>query len=243
MGIWRKLVEINKMTKLKLGTLFLVLFSFTLFSQKESSYQKEGYTKLFNGKDLTRWKIPEENKGHWSVIDNVIDSDARSESKKEKHLWSKKEYTDFKLYIKWRFKGYGDYLFKMPPILPNGNYLVDKKGEKITKLQPNADSGILLKGVGQTNLWYWEIGSEELWSVRNNKKLPKDVRVAATLSSNEDSPVGFWNSFDIIVKGNRITIKNNAIIVIDNAFYPGLDIKGWICLQNHGDYIKKTKKS
>lgn len=230
------------MIKLKSATLFIVLFSFSLFSQKENNYQKERYTKLFNGKDLTGWKIPEENKGHWSVIDNVIDCDARSESKKEKHLWSEKEYTDFKLHIEWRFKGYGDHLFKLPTILPNGDYLVDKNGEKITKLQPNADSGIILKGVGQTNLWCWAIGSGELWSVRNNKKLPEEVRAAATPKSNEDNPVGFWNSFDITVKGNRITIKNNGIIVIDNAFYPGLDIKGPIGLQNHGGLHKKTKK-
>ncbi|MEA3461228.1 MAG: hypothetical protein U9R49_05050 [Bacteroidota bacterium] len=33
-------------------------------------------------------------------------------------------------------------------------------------LRPNSDSGILLKGVGQANLWCWSVGSGELWSGR-----------------------------------------------------------------------------
>jgi len=52
----------------------------------------EGFTPLFNGKDLTNWVVPEGDNGHWQVIDGVIDYDACSESPaKDKNLWTAKE--------------------------------------------------------------------------------------------------------------------------------------------------------
>src|SRR5688572_31859437 len=64
----------------------------------------EGFTPLFNGKDLTGWKVPEGDNGHWIVVDGVIDYDARSEAKKDKHLWTEREYGDFVLRVEWRLK-------------------------------------------------------------------------------------------------------------------------------------------
>ena len=100
----------------------------------------------------------------------------------------------------------------------------------------------LLKGAGQANLWCWAVGSGELWSIRNNKDLPAEVRAAAVPSVNADNLVGHWNVFDIIVKGERITIINNGQIVIDNAYYPGLNVKGPIGLQHHGGINPDTGK-
>ena len=42
-----------------------------------------GFIALFNGKDLTGWKVPEGDGGHWKVVDGVIDYDAQSEAKGE----------------------------------------------------------------------------------------------------------------------------------------------------------------
>ena len=226
-----------------IGTaLVLFLFSVTCFSQKNCVFNDEGFIPLFNGQNLSGWKVPVGDNGHWSVIDGVIDYDARSESQGDKNLWSEKEYKDFTLHVEWRFKGYGDHLFKLPTILPSGEYLRDENGETIEPLGPNSDSGILLKGVGQTNLWCWSVGSGELWSVRTNKELPAEARAAAVPISNQDHPVGFWNAFDITVKGEYITIKNNGIVVINNAHYPGLNVKGPIGLQHHGGIDRKTGK-
>src|SRR5258706_5512979 len=63
-----------------------------------------GFVPLFNGKDLSGWKIPEGDNGHWKVVDGVIDYDARSEAKSEKHLFTEKEYGDFTLKVDWRLK-------------------------------------------------------------------------------------------------------------------------------------------
>ncbi len=220
----------------------LFIFSTTSFAQGKVLFEAEGFTELFNGKDLSGWKAPEGDNGHWSVIDGVIDYDARSEASGDKNLWSEKEYTDFKLHVEWRFKGYGDHLFPLPTILPSGDYLRDENGKIVEPLGPNSDSGILLKGVGQTNLWCWSVGSGELWSVRNNQSLPAEVRAAAVPKENADQPVGQWNAFDIAVVGDRITIVNNGITVIDNALYPGLDKTGPIGFQHHGGINPKTGK-
>jgi len=232
------------MKRLQIAVLPLLVFliPIALLAQETEMYQEAGYTNLFNGKDLSGWKVPAGDNGHWSVIDGVIDYDARSEASGDKNLWSEKEYTDFILHVEWRFKGYGDHLFPLPTILPDGTYLTDESGKTIEPLGPNSDSGILLKGVGQTNLWCWSVGSGELWSVRNNRDLPADVRAAAVPSENRDMPVGYWNAFDIIVKGDRITVANNGVVVIDNALFPGLDTTGPIGFQHHGGINAETGK-
>ena len=222
--------------------LILFVFPGTGFAQNKCVFEKEGYTQLFNGKDLTGWKIPEGDNGHWSVIDGVIDYDARSEAKGDKSLWTKQDFKDFKLHIEWRFKGYGDHLFSMPIILPSGDLAKDANGEVVNKMVPNSDSGILLKGAGQTNLWCWPVGSGELWSIRNDKSLPAEVRAAAVPKENADKPVGQWNAFDITIKGDKVTIVNNGVLVIDNVPYPAMDVTGPIGLQHHGGVNAKTGK-
>ncbi len=222
--------------------LILLLTAGNSFAQEQCIYEEMGFTKLFNGSDLTGWKTPDGDNGHWSVIDGVIDYDARSEATGDKNLWSEGEYEDFVLHVEWRFKGYGDHLFPLPTILPDGSYVKDAAGNTVEPLGPNSDSGILLKGAGQTNLWCWSVGSGELWSVRNNQDLPAEARAAAVPSENADRPVGQWNAFDIVVKGERITVINNGIVVIHNALFPGLDIKGPIGFQHHGGVHPETGK-
>jgi len=222
--------------------LIILAFALTCQAQEYDIYEEMGYTSLFNGKDLSGWIIPEGDNGHWSVIDGVIDYDAQSEATGKKDLMSEKEYHNFVLHIEWRFKGYGDHLFPLPTILPDGSYLKDSEGKNVAPLRPNSDSGILLKGVGQTNLWCWSVGSGELWSIRNNQDLAPEVRAAAVPIENADKPVGQWNAFDIVVRGERITIMNNGVIVINNALYPGLDVEGPIGLQHHGGINPETGK-
>lgn len=232
------------MKNLKLFAASWILFLFTMaaIAQQGNVYQDAGYTSLFNGKDLTGWVIPEGDNGHWSVIDQVIDYDARSEAPGSKDLWTEKEFQDFVMHVEWRFKGYGDHLFPIPIILPDGNYVLDENGRIYEPLGNNSDSGILFKGAGQANLWCWAVGSGELWSVRNDDKLSPEARAAAVPSENADKAVGEWNAFDIIIRGDRITLVNNGVTVIHNALFPGLDVKGPIGLQHHGGINQETGK-
>ena len=66
---------------------------------------QDGFTSLFNGKDLTGWKVPAGDNGHWKVVDGVIDYDAESEAPgNDKSLWSERDYGNFVLKVDWRIK-------------------------------------------------------------------------------------------------------------------------------------------
>ena len=79
-----------------------------------------GFVSLFNGRDLSSWKIPEGDNGHWKVLNGVIDYDARSEAPGDKNLWSQKEYKDYVLKIDWRIKETTG-LYAVPTVLPDGS--------------------------------------------------------------------------------------------------------------------------
>src|SRR4051794_12354710 len=64
-----------------------------------------GFVALFNSKDLTGWKVPPGDNGHWKVVNGVIDYDARSESDvPDKSLWTERSFKDFVLRVDWRLK-------------------------------------------------------------------------------------------------------------------------------------------
>src|SRR5436309_3258492 len=64
----------------------------------------DGFISLFDGKDLSAWKIPQGDNGHWKIVDGVIDYDARSEATGSKDLWTKQSFGDFVLKVDWRIK-------------------------------------------------------------------------------------------------------------------------------------------
>jgi hypothetical protein len=184
----------------------------------------QGFTSLFNSKDLSGWKVPEGDNGHWKVVDGVIDYDARSEGKGDKCLWSEKSYRDFILRIDWKLKKEPGFVHRIPVILPNGD----------TKKGPD--------GKSQVNIWTWPIGSGEVYGYRTDKKMPPEVRAGVTPKKNADRPRGEWNSFEITMKGDRLWVKLNGEEVITNAQLPGVAAEGPIALQHHGTFNPKTGK-
>lgn len=197
----------------------------------------QGYRSLFNGKDLTDWKVPEGDNGHWKVLDGVIDYDACSEAKGNKSLFTEEEFGDYTLCFDWRFKRTSG-LYSMPTILPDGSYKTDENGERIVTPTPNADSGLLFRPGHQANLWCWTCGSGELWMVRNNKNATPEQRAAGVPKANADKPVGEWNRMMAHVVGDRVTIVLNGLKVIDNAQLPNLkEERGPIGFQHHGGPI------
>lgn len=211
-----------------------VLISVTVFAQESKKIPK-GFVSLFNGKDFTNWKVPEGDNGHWKIVNGVIDYDAESEAK-DKNLWSAKEYKDFILYVDWRIKEVPWTNPNVPIILASGLHKKNEKGEAITMKVPDSDSGILLRGEGkcQANIWNWPIGSGEVYGYRMDDKMPAEVRRGVTPKVNADKNIGEWNTFKITMKGNRMTVELNGIIVIENALLPGLPESGRIGLQHHG---------
>lgn len=215
-------------------TAFLLVLSLTLLAQSNEKIPA-GFVSLFNGKDLTNWKVPEGDNGHWKLMDGVIDYDAESEAE-DKNLWSAKEFHDFILYVDWRIKETPWNNPRVPLILPSGLHKLDEKGKEITMVVPDSDSGILLRGEGkcQANIWGWPIGSGEVYGYRMDDKMPPDVRRGVTPKVNADKNIGEWNTFKITMKKNRMTVELNGIVVIENALLPELPEKGRIGLQHHG---------
>ncbi|MGN0833677.1 MAG: DUF1080 domain-containing protein [Kiritimatiellia bacterium] len=99
------------------------------------------------------------------------------------------------------------------------------------------DSGLYLRGTPQVQIWdahnQWGIGSGGLY---NNKKNPDKALVIA------DRPVGDWNRFHVIMRGEKVTVWLNGQLVVDNvtlenywdrsrAIFPSEQLE----LQCHGD--------
>lgn len=196
-----------------------------------------GFVSLFNGSDLSGWKIPAGDNGHWKVIDGVIDYDARSEAAGDKNLWTENEYKDFVLRIDWRIKETKG-LYNVPTVLPDGTHEKGPDGRDIVTPTRNADSGIYLRGSSksQVNIWCWPIGSGEVYGYRMDEKMPREVRAAVTPRSNADKPVGEWNTFEITMRDDRLTVVLNGTTVIEDARLPGVPESGPIGLQHHGGF-------
>lgn len=199
----------------------------------------EEWEQIFNGKDLDGWVEPPGNSG-WSVVDGVIDCDPKyvAEGVMEKQLWTTREYGDFKMRVDWRIKD-TPYIGRAALIRPDGTIQKDARGEDIYVTMPISDSGILLRGIGksQVNIWTWPVGSGEVYGYRNDPAMPPEVRAAATPKIMADNHIGEWNTFEITMAGEHLTVVLNGHTVIENAFLPDVPERGPLALQHHGGFV------
>ena len=165
-------------------------------ADKDDGFRKppEGFTPMFNGKDLTGWKNAEKQSASWKVEDGLLHYTGKGGG----NLQSEKKYKDMEMWVDW----------------------------KITK---GGDSGIYLRGQPQVQIWDNPEGSGTLW---NN---PKDTPGKLPLVVADRKP-GEWNTFYIKMVGDRVTVKLNDKLVVDNcAFLEGkIPAEGPIELQIHG---------
>lgn len=103
------------------------------------------------------------------------------------NLCTIKQYGDFEMFVDW----------------------------KLDPSSPEADAGIYLRGTPQVQIWDIsrtnvgaQVGSGGLY---NNQQNPSDPIVLA------DNPLGEWNTFHIKMLGDRVTVKLNGILVVDNT--------------------------
>lgn len=197
----------------------------------------EGFEELFNGRDFSGWRVPQGDGGHWQVVDGVIDYDALSEAAGDKSLWSEEEFGDYVLRIDWRIKDVSVYVNPhVPIILPDGSHKRDAAGNEILMSVPDSDSGIFPRGhaKGQANIWNWPVGSGEVYGYRMDRGMPSEVRAAATPLVNADRHIGEWNTFEITVQGEHMTVVLNDHLVIDRVHLMEIPERGPIGLQHHG---------
>ncbi len=192
-----------------------------------------GFTSLFNGKDLSGWKglvgdpkkraamspaelAAEQKKADQQMRDHwkVVDGVLNYDGKGNNpcnNLCTVKDYGDFELYVDWK-------------ILEDG------------------DSGIYLRGSPQVQIWdtqsdiYRKLGGDKgSGALYNNQKNPRFPLKKA------DKPVGQWNTFYIKMVGERVTVKLNGELIVDNVIMENLwerdkpiYERGQIELQSHG---------
>jgi hypothetical protein len=230
-----------------LALVVLLLLSVVLtLPAADNTAPPEGFVSLFNGIDLTGWKIPPGDNGHWKVVNGTIDCDAKSESKEgDKSLWTEKKFKDFVLLVDWKLKLEPAYKNKnVPVILPDGSHLKDASGKEVKIEIDDVDSGIYVRGSSksQVNIWMWPIGSGEVYGYRMDQKMPAEVRAGVTPKKRMDKPRGEWNTFEITMKGDRLTVKLNGEEVISNAQLPGVPPEGAIAIQHHGSWDAKNNR-
>jgi hypothetical protein len=196
----------------------------------------KGFVPLFNGTNLLGWNVRQADNQNWQVVDGVIDCDPH-EGKGDRNLWTNRSYGDFELMVDWRIKK-SPYINRTAKIiLTDGTYKKDESGKEVLIEVPNTDSGIFLRGrhKSQVNIWCWPVGSGEVWGYRTDPAFSPEVRAGVTPKVRADRPIGQWNTFHIIMKGDRLTVRLNGKLVLDNAQLPGIPAQGPIALQLHGD--------
>ena len=194
----------------------------------------EGFTALFNGTDLTGWQgLVQLDKRAADPAEYAKQIEAANQKflphwqvkdgvivydGKGNNLQTAKDYGDFELYVDWR-------------------------------IGPKGDSGLYLRGNPQVQIWDSDTlvgdglkadlgkGSGGLWNNPKGSKGKEPLEKA-------DNPVGEWNTFHIIMKGDLVTVYLNGKKVVDEAPLANywdkkqpLPAKGPIELQHHGDKL------
>ena len=216
--------------------ILLIAFSTPTLGWADDNVPPQGFVALFNGRDMTGWQGLVGNPVKRTKMSNEELATAQMEADKQafahwrvedgtlvfdgkaKHsglnLCTKKEYGNFELYVDW-------------------------------KITPLADSGIYLRGSPQIQIWDPDNererkngahkGSGAMW---NNQKHERFPIVKA------DKPAGEWNTFYIKMVGEKITVKLNNQLVVDNVVYENywerdkpIYARGPIELQDHGNEL------
>ncbi|MBN1791364.1 MAG: DUF1080 domain-containing protein [Bacteroidales bacterium] len=187
----------------------------TLLKGPESEYLKEairkhlasmpdapGFVPLFNGKDLTGWK-------------GLVENPLIRATMKPAELVKAQVKADEIMRQGWKVED-GILVFT-----GNGNNLCTVKSygdfEMLVdwKITPEGDAGIYLRGSPQVQIWDTsrrdvgaQVGSGALYNNQVHERIP--LKVA-------DNQVGEWNSFRIVMQGERVTVYLNGVLVVDHT--------------------------
>jgi len=159
---------------------------------------QEGFVPLFNGEDLLGWK---------GLVENPVKRAKMSPAE----LRSAQEKADDDMRLHWK--------------VLDGVLVFDGKGQSLCttrdygdfellvdwKIEPDGDSGIYLRGSPQVQIWDPAKGPEGSGGLYNNQIGPPKPIVPA------DNPVGSWNTFHILMTGDRVTVFLNDVLVVDNV--------------------------
>jgi HEAT repeat protein len=158
----------------------------------------KGFSVLFNGINLDGWKGLVQNP---IIRAEMSDDELRKDQNEADKLMSEHwQVIDGILY----FDGKGTHLCTVSDYT-DYEMFVDWKIEK------EGDSGIYLRGSPQVQIWDPAIWPEGSGGLYNNQKHPNKPLHKA------DNPVGEWNTFHIIMQGEKVSVFLNDILVVDNV--------------------------
>ena len=157
----------------------------------------EAPTRLFNGRDLSRWSGHVTK--HWAVVDGSICASNDSPVPVSTYLFTEKPYRNFRLLFEAK-QAVGE---RYSPAMHSAVAIL---GERITDQQDAYGfKGLLLMFCGDWGSWDAH-GRNRIYPPEQ----PQDVMWA---HPSED--VGGWNRIELLVVGNRIQVANNGQLVVD----------------------------
>jgi hypothetical protein len=183
--------------------------------------EKGGEVKLFNGQDLTGWRVYLGKKGAdaketFQVRDGVI----HCTGKPNGYILTDKEYSNYVLKVKWRWPGKPG----------NSGVFVHVVGPD--KIWPKAvEAQLMADHAGD----FWLVDNFKLTvdPARQDKKTPRHYY---RLKDNVEKTVGEWNQYEITCKGDTVRLVINGQLV--NEGTNAELTKGRILLQSEGSPIE-----
>jgi len=197
---------------------------------------------LWNGKDFTGWTFctrPKVDPSEvWSIQDGVIHCKGWPRG----YMRTTADYANYKLHVEWR-------------------WVVDEAAKGRKRMRRN--SGVLLHMSGKDNVWprsiecqlmagnagdFFVIGGTEFKEHREvvaaaakrdrgkGKKKRRIPRRVPKKGKSNEKPLGQWNSYDIVCKGNTVTPYVNGKMM-NQATETNVS-SGKICLQSEGGAIE-----
>lgn len=193
----------------------------------------EGFVSVFNGKDLSGWKGLVEN----PIVRSKMDAPTLAKAQ---------EKADAEMNAGWKvingeltFTGHGNNIATVKnygdfEMLVDWKIIDDHKGQ--------GDAGIYLRGTPQVQIWDnartdvgAQVGSGGLYNNQVNESKP--LKVA-------DNKLDEWNTFRILMKGDRVTVYLNGELVTDNVILENywdrnlpIFVEEQIELQAHGSPV------
>jgi hypothetical protein len=204
-----------------------LLATLTLAANAQDKKDEEGFTSLFNGKDLSGWIYGKRGNGEnkSGVGYQVADGSIYCTVKDGGNLYTEKEY--------------GDFVFRFE-----------------VKLTENANNGIGIRAplTGDSAYEGMEIqvldDSGSQYKNLRPEQYHGSIYDCFAAKRGNQKPVGEWNEEEITAKGRQITVKLNGVVIVDANLddlkdeaklkkHPGLaNKKGHIGFLGHGARVE-----
>jgi len=179
---------------------------------------KQGYTLLFNGKDLEGW---DGNRQLWSVHDGAIaGSSDEHPFTVNTFLIHEKEFADFELKADVRLRNHNSGIQFRSVHLPGPDWIVMGLQADISD-EPGREA--------------WGNFYEERGRSRTMMKTPDE----GWLKAKPVVDMHGWNHYEILAQGDHIRLKLNGTVTIDTHEYKSRS--GVIALQLHGGKPMKVE--